>query len=401
MMTPPSSPSGRPRPLGAAAAKQEGARSRSQVGQPILIERPTTHTLRPLSPKLPSGQAPSIDQEVKTVETVTNRPIASGHTSPINLQPDTDAVPPSFAWADQDIPPLSAAPDDLDWQPKPASDTDGVFLSQPPTLKAVSQTTVSTPIARPGVNDAVKVLRLERLTLRINDNIVLRDLSFDMSEGELLGIGGIGAPTSQRLFEAIMSRHQRSAGTIVFPAHSDAPKQSRPSIGWLRLHHAALIQDPWPLLGPDATSIDILSHAARLHGCADPVHTAQRFERLVGLTGAKPSSLGWRLPYRVRLTTALVLMSNPEILLIDHPTRDLGTESAQWLWNTLEQFQDETRASILIASNDLTELERLCDRALLVRHDRLRMQGAPIDLKVQLGDAELKQTFLDPADFDR
>ena len=121
----------------------------------------------------------------------------------------------------------------------------------------------------------------------------------------------------------------------------------------------------------------------------------------MGLTGAKPSSLGWRLPYRVRLTTALVLMSNPEILLIDHPTRDLGKESAQWLWNTLEQFQDETRASILIASNDLTELERLCDRALLVQHDRLRMQGAPIDLKVQLGDAELKQTFLDPADFDR
>ena len=160
-MTPPSSPSGRPRPLGAAAAKQEGARSRSQVGQPILIERPTTHTLRPLSPKLPSGHAPSIDQEVKTVETVTNRPIVSGHTSPINLQPDMDAVPPSFAWADQEIPPLSTAPDDLDWQPNPASDTDGVFLSQPPTLKAVSQTTVSTPIARLGVNDAVKVLRLK------------------------------------------------------------------------------------------------------------------------------------------------------------------------------------------------------------------------------------------------
>ena len=401
MMTPPSSPTGRRRPFGSAAAKQEGAGSGAQVGQPILIERPTTHTLRPLSPKLPSGQALPFEQTVAPTDAVPDGLMEPGDTPPINLQPDMDAVPPSFSWADQEIPPLSTANEDLDWQPKPVPEIGGVFLSQPPTLKAVSKTTVSTPIARPGVNDTVKVLRLERVTLRINDDTVLRDLSFDMSEGELLGIGGIGAPTSQHLFEAIMRGHTRGDGNIVFPALSDGPKQSRPNIGWLRLHHAALIQDPWPLLGPDATSIDILSHAARLQGCADPIQTAQRYEGLVGLTGAKPSSLGWRLPYRVRLTTALVLMSNPQILLIDHPTRDLGTESAQWLWNTLEQFQDETRASILIASNDLTELERLCDRALLVQHDRLRMEGAPIDLKVRLGDAELKQTFLDPADFDR
>ena len=401
MMTPPSSPSGRRRPFGSAAAKQDGTRSGARVGQPILIERPTTHTLRPLSPKLPSGQTLPFEQTVGPTDEAPDGLVETSDTPPINLQPDMDAVPPSFAWADQEIPPLSTANEDLDWQPKSVPEIDGVFLSQPPTLKAVSKTTVSTPIARPGVNDAIKVLRLERVTLQINDDIVLRDLSFDMSEGELLGIGGIGAPASQRLFESIMLGHTRGDGTIVFPALSDAPKQSRPNIGWLRLHHAALIQDPWPLLGPDATSIDILSHAARLQGCADPIQTAQRFERLVGLTGAKPSSLGWRLPYRVRLTTALVLMSNPQILLIDHPTRDLGKESAQWLWNTLEQFQDETRASILIASNDLTELERLCDRALLVQHDRLRMEGAPIDLKVRLGDAELKQTFLDPADFDR
>ena len=366
-----------------------------------MIERPTTHTLRPLSPRLPSGHISPTHQPERPAEKVVGHLAQHEDRSPINPQPDAEEATSSFLWADQDIPPLSTAPEAMDWHPEPAIDINGVFLNQPPTLKAVAKTTVSTPIARPGVNDAVKVLRLERVTLQNKDSVLLRDLSFDMSEGEFLGIGGIIAPTSQRLFEAIMRGHQQGDGTITFPARRDEPNKPQVNIGWLRLHHSALVQDPWPLLGPDASSLDILSHAARLQGCAEPVQTAQRYENLVGLTGAKPSSLGWRLPYRVRLTTALVLMSNPKILLIDHPTRDLGKESAQWLWNILEQFQDETRTSILIASNDLTELERLCDRVLLVQRDRLRMEGAPIDLKVQLGDTNLRQTFLDPADFDR
>ena len=401
--------------MASAADPKRGEQARQRVGQPILIDRPSTHTLRPLSPKLPSGEQAPNDLQGRFDPTSAyeekdgdgDEGADRGDSGRLMLEPG-EADPAStsqsshpFSWADQEIPPLSTAEDAMDWQPEPNREIDGTFLSEPPTLKAVSKTTVAKPIVRPGINDAATVLRLDQVTLRDKQSILLGDLSFDLLQGELLGVAGIGARASHQLFEAILGARKPAEGTIACPKNENQPTLKHTDIGWLRLHHAAMVHDPWPLLGAGASSIDILSHAAQVLGCVDPLQTAQRFENLVGLTGATPSSAGWRLPYRIRLTTALVLMSNPKLLLIDHPTRDLGGDSALWLWNVLEQFQDETGACMLLASNNLGELERLCDRILLLQNGRVRMQAAPIDLKIQIGDHDLQQTYLEPADFER
>ena len=226
------------------------------------------------------------------------------------------------------------------------------------------------------------------------------NLHLRVAMGELVGIAGVSGKTAVRLFQAILGLQKLKDGSA-FSLGKQMPKE-RPliqsQIGWLRLHYAALRQEPWPLLGARADCIEILRHAARLNRRQEPKETAQRIAELCGLTGALPPNFAWELPYRVRLRTALCLVSNPELLLLDFPTRDLGVEDAAWVWSVLEQFQDDTGATILLTSNSLEELERLCDRVVLLDKGQTHMDTAPGTIAQRVGRETLVDQYLKPAD---
>ncbi len=100
---------------------------------------------------------------------------------------------------------------------------------------------------------------------------------------------------------------------------------------------------------------------------------------------------------KTRVALAKALLNAPEILLLDEPTASLDPDSADWVRTMLRDFQSRHGATILLASHNMTEVERLCDNVLIMRKGSVVDQGAPEALIARYGRETMEEVFLDIA----
>ena len=100
---------------------------------------------------------------------------------------------------------------------------------------------------------------------------------------------------------------------------------------------------------------------------------------------------------KTRLALAKALINTPELLLLDEPTASLDPDTGDWIRGYLEAYRRETGASILLASHNMAEVERLCDEVLMMRAGRIVDRGTPAALRARFGRDNMEQVFLDIA----
>ena len=91
------------------------------------------------------------------------------------------------------------------------------------------------------------------------------------------------------------------------------------------------------------------------------------------------------------------LLNQPEMLLLDEPTASLDPDTADWVRTYLERYQRATGASILLASHNMAEVERLCQDVLMMKAGKIVDRGAPAALITRYGRDTLEEVFLDIA----
>lgn len=104
---------------------------------------------------------------------------------------------------------------------------------------------------------------------------------------------------------------------------------------------------------------------------------------------------------RTRVSLAKALLNRPRVLLMDEPTASLDPDTADRIRTQLDAYRRETGASILLASHNMPEVERLCDEVLIMKGGRIVDRGTPRDLRERYGLADLEQVFLDIARSDQ
>lgn len=100
---------------------------------------------------------------------------------------------------------------------------------------------------------------------------------------------------------------------------------------------------------------------------------------------------------KTRVALAKALLNDPELLLLDEPTASLDPDTGDWIRGYLETYRDRTGATILLASHNMGEVERLCDTVLMMREGKIVDSGAPTDLVERYGRQNLEEVFLDIA----
>src|SRR5262249_18422046 len=100
---------------------------------------------------------------------------------------------------------------------------------------------------------------------------------------------------------------------------------------------------------------------------------------------------------KTRVALAKALINAPEILLLDEPTASLDPDSADWVRTMLRDFQRTSGATILLASHNMTEVERLCDTVIIMREGKIIDTGAPEALIARYGRDTMEEVFLDIA----
>jgi ABC-2 type transport system ATP-binding protein len=141
-----------------------------------------------------------------------------------------------------------------------------------------------------------------------------------------------------------------------------------------------------------------LSVYAELYGLSQP---RRQIDRLVGeldLEAFVDRPTG-RLSagQKTRVMLAKALINDPEVLFLDEPTASLDPDTADVMRTYLEQYQRRRGATVLLASHNMAEVERLCSDVLMLKTGSLVDRGAPAELVRRYGRVNLEQVFLDIA----
>jgi ABC-2 type transport system ATP-binding protein len=204
----------------------------------------------------------------------------------------------------------------------------------------------------------------------------------------LLGANGAGKTTTIAMMLGLLAP---SAGRILVLGE-DMLKHRYRVLG--RINFSSPYVDlPWRL-----TVRQNLAVYAELYGLRQ---SGRQIERLVAeldleaFVGRPTGKLSAGQKTRVMLAKALI--NDPEVLFLDEPTASLDPDTADVIRTYLEQYQRRRGATVLLASHNMAEVERLCSDVLMLKTGSLVDRGAPAELVRRYGRANLEQVFLDIA----
>jgi ABC-2 type transport system ATP-binding protein len=100
---------------------------------------------------------------------------------------------------------------------------------------------------------------------------------------------------------------------------------------------------------------------------------------------------------KTRVSLAKSLLNNPEVLLLDEPTASLDPDTADWIRTRLEDYRKAQGATVLLASHNMNEVERLCERVIMMKHGQIVDDDTPQRLLERYGRQNLEDVFLDIA----
>lgn len=100
---------------------------------------------------------------------------------------------------------------------------------------------------------------------------------------------------------------------------------------------------------------------------------------------------------KTRVALAKALINRPEVLLLDEPTASLDPDTADWVRSYLERYHRESGSTILLASHNMLEVERMCGDVLTMRKGSIVDRGSPQELLGRYGRTTLEEVFLDIA----
>ena len=95
-----------------------------------------------------------------------------------------------------------------------------------------------------------------------------------------------------------------------------------------------------------------------------------------------------------RVSLAKSIINDPTVLLLDEPTASLDPETGDFVRNFLEEYQKENQTSILLASHNMIEVERLCSSVLMMNNGSIIDKGSPEELIEKHGRKNMEEVFL-------
>lgn len=205
-------------------------------------------------------------------------------------------------------------------------------------------------------------------------------VDLEVREGEIfgfLGPNGAGKSTTVRMLTTLLRPTSGTAHVAGFDVVREADKVRR-NIG-VALQDAAI--------DPLMTGNELLELQAVLYGIAPSSVKSRAGELLerVGLTAAADRRVGtYSGGMRRRLDLALSLIHEPTVLFLDEPTTGLDPMSRVTLWEEVRRLNKEG-TTVLLTTQYLEEADQLADRIAIIDGGKIVREGAPRDLKAQVG----------------
>ncbi len=243
------------------------------------------------------------------------------------------------------------------------------------------------PLPEGGEDDIA--IEARDLTMRFGDFVAVDHVSFRIRRGEIfgfLGSNGCGKSTTMKMLTGLLPASEGQAwlfGQPVDPRDID----TRRRVGYM--------SQAFSLYSELSVEQNLVLHARLFH--VPEAEVPQRVQTMLerfDLQAAR-STLPMQLPLgmRQRLSLAVAMVHQPELLILDEPTSGVDPIARDNFWRLMVELARRDKVTIFISTHFMNEAER-CDRISLMHAGRVLTSAAPADIVTQRGAATLEEAFI-------
>ena len=231
----------------------------------------------------------------------------------------------------------------------------------------------------------IEVINLKK---NYDKKIAVNNLNFQIKKGQIVGLLGPNGSGKTTTIAMILGLLKPTSGQVIINGKNIEKER-------IYLLSQMNFISPYVELPKKLTVKENLEVYARLYGVKkinDKIETLSNQLRLNNFLNTKTGELSSGQKNRISLAKALI--NDPEILLLDEPTASLDPETGDFIRSFIENYCSNKKVSILLASHNMNEVERLCSEIMMMKNGNIVDSGNPNELIKKHGRKNLEEVFL-------
>jgi ABC-2 type transport system ATP-binding protein len=230
------------------------------------------------------------------------------------------------------------------------------------------------------------VIKVENFKQQFGKFVVLENINLEVKRGEIIGLLGPSGSGKTTLVKAIVGMNEPTEGSVTVLQTKMPSLAAVSRIGYMAQSDA---------LYEDLNAYDNILFFASLYGMKGKV-AKKRADEVLDLVllknDGKKLIKNFSGGMKRRLSLAIALVHNPEILILDEPTVGIDPVLRVEFWKEFERAR-QTGVTIIITTHVMDEAEH-CDRLALIRNGGIIAIGTPAELKQNSGESTVEGAFL-------
>ena len=232
------------------------------------------------------------------------------------------------------------------------------------------------------------IIEINNLTKQFKNALAVKNISFKMNKGKIIGLLGPNGCGKTTTIGMMLGLIKPTSGTV-FINHKNI-ENNRTSL----LEKMNFIS-PYIELPKKLTVEENLKVYGRLYGVKNLKEKISSLMEKLNLTEFRSRKTGeLSSGQKNRVSLAKALINDPEILLLDEPTASLDPDVGDYVRSFIEDFASNKGSTILLASHNMNEVERLCHEVMMMKNGEIIDRGTCGDLIKKHGRKNLEEVFL-------
>ena len=234
----------------------------------------------------------------------------------------------------------------------------------------------------------IATIEVNNLAKQFKNALAVNNISFKINKGTIIGLLGPNGCGKSTTIGMMLGLIKPTSGTVVINGQNI--ENNRTSL----LEKMNFIS-PYIELPKKLTVEENLKVYGRLYGVKNLEGKISEIMEKLNLTEFKKRKTGeLSSGQKNRVSLAKALVNDPEILLLDEPTASLDPDVGDKIRTFIEDFASKKGATILLASHNMNEVERLCHEVMMMKDGKIIDKGKSSDLINKHGRKNLEEVFL-------
>ena len=234
----------------------------------------------------------------------------------------------------------------------------------------------------------IATIEVNNLAKRFKNALAVNNISFKINKGTIIGLLGPNGCGKSTTIGMMLGLIKPTSGTVVINGQNI--ENNRTSL----LEKMNFIS-PYIELPKKLTVEENLKVYGRLYGVKNLEDKISEIMEKLNLTEFKKRKTGeLSSGQKNRVSLAKALINDPEILFLDEPTASLDPDVGDNIRTFIEDFASKKGTTILLASHNMNEVERLCHEVMMMKDGKIIDKGKSSDLINKHGRKNLEEVFL-------